>query len=110
MKLIVRLILLLLAVIALLQCKKEESEPEHEPEPEPKEFKIVDGNFLNDLIARGFDVDSNRIIDSAEALAIEYLYIDNCNISNLEGIQNFTNLKLLSCKGNNLASLVVYEI
>ncbi len=88
----------------MIQCKKDEPEPEPEP---PKEFKIVDGFLINALAANGFDKNNDRIIDSDEALAIEYLYIDECNISNMEGIQNFVNLKRLDCRYNNLTGLDV---
>ena len=94
----------MLVVILVIQCKKDEPEPEPEP---PKEFKIVDGNFLNALIERGVDTNNDHIIDSTEAEAVYYLNIDSCGISIITGIQNFINLKELRCQDNNISSLDV---
>ena len=87
---------------------------------------ILDINFKNKLIKAGpvnsiaknssgnfIKVDSNNdgIIQNSEAELIVELYLDNYNsassdkISNLEGIQFFTNLKILSCGDNLIESL-----
>ena len=84
--------------VLFTQCEKE-PEPEPEPEP-PKEFKIVDEQFLNALIDQGCDQNSDGVIDSVEVLDIEYLFIDSCDISDVEGIQNFINLKTLDVSNN----------
>ncbi len=102
MRSIVRYILFILAFLLLVQCEKEEPEPEPEP---LEEFRIVDGSFINALAANGFDKNNDRFIDSVEALAIEYLNVDSCNIFSLSGIQNFVNLKELSCQYNNIRIL-----
>ena len=110
---LLRLLLPALVMLALVsQCNKEVPEPEPEPEPEPPEhFEIVDGSFLNALIALGYDQNEDSAIDSLEALDIEFLYIDSCNISDLEGIRNMVNLKYMDCSHNHISKLdVSYNI
>ena len=96
--------MLLAFSVLFIGCNKEEPEPEPEPEP-PEIFEIVDQNFLDTLIGLGYDENEDRIIDSLEASKIEYLYINSCNISDLEGIQNFVNLRLLDCGSNHITRL-----
>ena len=96
---------LIVFVILFTHCDKE---PEPEPEPEPPEvFEIVDTVFYNILRELGYDKNYDWVIDSLEALEIENLHINSCNISSLEGIQNFANLRVLSCGYNNLIELDV---
>ena len=66
---------------------------------------IIDSNFEQKLIDLGYDdiLDSNVFtynIDSVTILDLSYL-----NISNLSGIEDFSNLKILNCSNNNLSNL-----
>jgi Leucine-rich repeat (LRR) protein len=49
------------------------------------------------------DTNSNGEIEQSEALAVCQLSIQNQNISDLTGIEYFTNLKNLGCQNNNLS-------
>jgi len=60
MKLFVRLILIILTLILMAQCKKDRSEPQPNNE-------ITDANFLKALIERGADTDGDSIISPMEA-------------------------------------------
>jgi uncharacterized repeat protein (TIGR01451 family) len=53
------------------------------------------------------DANSNNEIELTEALEVAFLEIDNSSISSLSGINNFTNLLLLSCENNLLTNLNV---
>lgn len=90
---------------------------------------IPDANFKNRLLASAppttstdtanrvaFDVNgvvikvdtnNDNEIQVSEALQVYELEVSQSNISNLEGVASFTNLKTLSCITNNLTSLDV---
>ena len=86
-------------VILFTQCEKE-------PEPEPI-VDIRDVNFLQALVDSGIDTDGNGLISSAEAAKVTSLDVSNYDISDLQGIENFTFLEILDCSGNMLTSLDV---
>lgn len=51
------------------------------------------------------DTDNDNEIQVSEALSVTRLLIFGQNISNLSGIENFSNLQKLDCSNNNLTSL-----
>jgi hypothetical protein len=51
------------------------------------------------------DANNNGEIEQSEALMVERLNIINCNISNLEGLQYFTNLTSVGFDTNHIASV-----
>lgn len=51
------------------------------------------------------DTNGNGTIEQDEAEEVRELYITSLNIANLEGIQYFTNLRVLNCSVNNLTIL-----
>ncbi len=51
------------------------------------------------------DANSNGEIEESEATAVSQLFIDNSNISSIEGIRHFTNLTLLNCQNNLLNTI-----
>ena len=59
-----------------------------------------------------FKVDANNDdeIDVSEALNVDKLYLQGMEISNLSGIENFTNLVSLNCQGNKLINLDVSNL
>jgi Leucine-rich repeat (LRR) protein len=71
---------------------------------------IPDVNFKAKLIALGVDTNSDGNIQNSEALAITTLSLWNSNISNLTGIEAFTNLTSLDCYNNQLTSLNVSNL
>ncbi len=66
---------------------------------------IPDANFKAKLIAVGVDTNSDGNIQQSEALAQTSLYLDSANISDLTGINSFTNVIILSFSGNNVVNL-----
>ena len=81
---------------------------------------IPDANLKNRLIntlcvdihgdfypERDVDTNDDGEIQVNEALAVNYLFIDASEISDLTGIEYFTNLSVLSCSQNQLVSLDV---
>ncbi len=83
------------------------------------QINIPDVNFKNKLLqanttnaiaknAAGnyfkIDANNNGQIETVEALQVADLYIRSSNISNLTGIESFTNLKILNCSSNQLTS------
>ncbi|MDO6598722.1 T9SS type A sorting domain-containing protein [Tenacibaculum sp. 1_MG-2023] len=74
------------------------------------QVSIPDVNFETELIAQSIDTDGivNGQISNADALAVTgTLNIDSKNISDLTGIEAFTNLTQLHCEYNNLSTLDV---
>ena len=56
------------------------------------------------------DINGDGEIQYSEAQLITFLNLDNRNISSLEGIEAFTNLKSLSCNENLLTNLNVTSL
>ena len=96
MKTIVKVLLVVLSVLALSQCKKD-----------PESINIKDDDFLNALIERGVDKNNDGIISPGEAAEVTSLNVSYCNISDLKGIEAFVNLDSLNCSCNHLTSLFV---
>jgi Leucine-rich repeat (LRR) protein len=69
--------------------------------------KIPDANFKNALIEAGVDTSGDGEISYAEAEAVTNLSIRRKYISDMTGIEAFTNLKTLDCAINQLTSLDV---
>jgi Leucine-rich repeat (LRR) protein len=69
---------------------------------------IPDANFEQFLVTFGYDTNGlNGNILNSDAEAITTLPLQNQNVSDLTGIEAFTNLTYLACQGNNLTSLDV---
>lgn len=67
-------------------------------------INFPDPNFKAKLISLGIDTSGDGEIAQSEALEVEYLYIDNSNISDLTGLEYFTNLNDLSARYNQLTT------
>ena len=72
MKAIIKVLLFVLAVVLLCQCKKE---------IEPKTVTIPDNNFLNALIEPGVDTNGDGIISHIEAIIRTSLDVRGKSIS-----------------------------
>ena len=94
MKVIIRYILCILAVILLVQCKKDEPQ-----------VIITDNNFLKALIGLGIDTDGDGEISYAEAEVVTSLDVSWDSISEMTGIEKFVDLETLICNGNQLIAL-----
>ena len=70
-----------------------------------QQVSIPDTQFLKALIKEGVDVNQDSIIQLSEAQAVHFLNVSYDSISDLSGIQSFTNLDTLICIGNLLSSL-----
>ncbi|MBN1132562.1 MAG: T9SS type A sorting domain-containing protein [Bacteroidales bacterium] len=69
--------------------------------------EIPDISFLNALINQGLDTNGDGLISYAEARTIHCLYVEEMSISDLTGIEAFTNLDTLLCYCDELTSLNV---
>ena len=61
---------------------------------------VPDNNFEQRLIDLGFDDVLDDYVLTENISSVEELYINNSNISNLTGIEDFINLKVLNCNFN----------
>ncbi len=66
---------------------------------------IPDANFKSALISEGIDTNNDSEIQVSEALATTEINISNLNISDLTGIEEFSNLEELNASGCQLTSL-----
>ena len=66
---------------------------------------VPDDNFEKKLIELGYDDILDGYVPEDKICEIEILNVSYSNISDLTGIQNFTNLKTLQCSNNSLTSL-----
>ena len=90
---ILRFSLLLVAVVFFSQCQKEET------------FIDISPSFLNALIQVGIDTDEDGKISLSEARAVSKLEIINEPVTDLTGIQSFSNLDTLICRGCQLTTI-----
>lgn|SRR5690554_236579 len=70
---------------------------------------IPDSNFKDALIAEGVDTNGDGEIQVSEAEAVINLNVSLRNISSLEGIQSFINIKKLYCDNNHLDTLDISQ-
>ena len=66
---------------------------------------IPDDNFEQALIEIGLDSLIDNLVLTSNIDTVEYLKLTNLNISSLEGIQDFSSLKILICDSNNIENL-----
>lgn len=71
---------------------------------------IPNANFKAKLIALGKDTNADGQIQLTEALAVTSLDLVFSSISDLTGIEAFTNLQFLRCESNQLTSLNVQSL
>src|SRR5664279_3148365 len=86
----------LLALVLLTRCKKDEPA-----------IKIPDSLFMTTLVELGIDKNNDLQISSSEAEAVTSLNIYGKEITDITGINAFTNLDSLTCSFNNLSTLDV---
>lgn len=63
-------------------------------------INIPDANFKSALISLGVDKNGDGKIQESEALIVTKLNVDSSNITSLEGIEYFINLRELYCSNN----------
>jgi hypothetical protein len=87
MKNIFQFLSIITVILFFIQCNKEDN------------FKlgvdITDDNFIQALINRGYDLNKDSIISTDEVEAITFLNLNEANISDLSGIEEFINLETL---------------
>jgi hypothetical protein len=66
---------------------------------------IPDVNFEQKLMSLGYDNVINGQVLTSIVSQVTSLYLSNCNISNLSGIQDFTMLTDLNCSNNPLTNV-----
>lgn len=73
--------------------------------------QINEGNFPDQVfrswVAENCDPDGNGELSTAELSAVTYVNVSQKNISNLKGIEHFSNLESLSCNGDYMRNLDV---
>lgn len=78
--------------------------------------KLLEANASNSIATNSagnsmiIDANSDGEIQISEALNVSNLYLNNFEISNLTGIEFFTNLIILQCTDNKLTSLDVSKL
>jgi hypothetical protein len=70
-----------------------------------QKYYVPDDNFEQKLIELGYDDIMDGYIPEDQIGNIEILDVSGLGISDLTGIENFTNLKVLSCSNNPLTSI-----
>ena len=75
----------------------------------------IDSDTFPDELFRGyvkgrFDTNNDNTLQDSEIAAAESIIVNNMGISSLEGIEIFTNLKILNCASNDLTSLDVSSL
>ena len=92
-------LLLILALIPLLSSRAEAA-----GSVTINSTNFPDANFRSYVSSR-FDSNSDGVLSESELAAVKGLYVDNQNISSLDGVEFFTELKTLSCGGNSFSTL-----
>ena len=95
-------VLFLVSAVTLLctQCEVFEPEPD---------VNIPDEAFLNALIDLGIDRNEDGAISPSEAEEIPHIDVSDRGISDMTGIEAFTDLERLNCWKNQLTSLDVSQ-
>lgn len=75
-----------------------------DPNFKAKLLSVTDAYNLAGVVTR-VDTNSNGEIEYTEAVNIRSLSVDNANISDLSGIEAFSNLRSFTCVNNNLTTL-----
>ena len=87
-----------------ISCESDENESFLNKDP----VHIPDTEFFRDLIWNGVDANGDSIITYGEAAAITFLNLSSYfgpDITDLTGIEAFTNLSILVCRCNKIASM-----
>lgn len=72
-------------------------------------INIPDANFKQYLVSN-FDTNGDGEIQQSEANLATSINCSNKNISSIEGINSFSNLKTLNCSNNNIGSLSIINL
>jgi len=106
MKTLFKNILFIFIATALTHCSKDDTQP-----PVQNWVPVPDSTFEALLVARNIDTDGqvNGRITKADAQAVTRLIMDDESLTDLTGIEAFTNLIELDCSDNNLTSLDISE-
>ena len=71
--------------------------------------KFPDSNFRS-YVSSNFDSNKDGILSDAELSAVNTIQVPNKNISNLQGIEYFTNLTSLDCSYNTMRDLFLSSL
>lgn len=100
MKSNIKVIVLLMLIVTAFNCSKNDDNQQ------PATITIPDTNFEQALISLGYDTNGlTGDILKTDAELVTNLNLVGKNISDLQGIEGFTNLEVLNCHENNLESL-----
>ncbi|MGB2273090.1 MAG: hypothetical protein ACPH2K_01835 [Flavicella sp.] len=104
-------IVVIAAALLLYSCTDDEMNVSYELDP-ALETRIADGNFKNVIRSGDLDIDTSKdgIITIDEVYAYSgNLSLDSLGISNLKGIELFSNVKSITCNFNALKTIDVSE-
>ncbi len=101
MKNLFQFIFIIFSLLCFIQCNKNDDLNNG--------VNISDDNFIQALIKRGYDLNNDNIISKDEIEAITLLNLNDANISDLSGIEDFINLETLWCYKNNLSILDISQ-
>ncbi len=97
--------------------KEDDSQKDDEKEDSSNQDKDTTGIAINatnfpdtnfrTYVQENFDFDSNQYLNEEEVSGVTDILVGDSSISNLKGIEYFTNLEALHCGNNNLSSLDV---
>ncbi|MDC6354678.1 MULTISPECIES: hypothetical protein [Robiginitalea] len=99
-----RKIWMILPAVLILGCSDDEKEVSTEYPPDPL-TEIPDARFEAALVNLGYDDTVDGNVRTSAIAFVEDLNLDNREIENLSGIEDFKELVNLSVRGNNLENL-----
>lgn len=95
------------------EIETEESEIIFEASDDVSGVAINEDNFPDEIfrayVSENFD-DGDSILTQTEINAVSSISVSSMGISDLSGVEFFTNINVLNCSGNNLTSLTVNSL
>lgn len=105
-------ILVLCGAATFTSCSSNDGNSETPPSEdiEINEANFPDENFRAIVGSRDIDKNQDGMLSAAEIAAVKTLSLDQANINNLKGVNDFTNLTVLYCAANNLGSIDISKL
>lgn len=105
-------ILVLCGAATFTSCSSYDGNSETPPSAdiEINEANFPDENFRAIVGSRDIDKNQDGMLSAAEIAAVKTFKLDQANINNLKGVNNFTNLTVLYCAANNLGTIDISKL
>jgi hypothetical protein len=104
-----RLLVFAIVCLAVVSCKKDDDDDNGDNGNCSGYTAIPDQNFEQALIDLGHDDVVDGQVLSSNICSVDTLVVNQKNITDLKGIEDFTALTALSCYGNQLTNLDVTQ-